>query len=100
MSEIVEFVEEVCGIYFRSILLPRAGMRVPQHSHDHDHATLVGAGTARLYVDGQPAGDFHAGRAVPIIAGKHHAFEALEPGTRLTCVHNVASALSIKNKGL
>jgi hypothetical protein len=60
MSELVEFVEEVAGHYFRSILLPRAGMRVPQHTHDHDHAT----------------------------------------GTRLSCIHDVASATSIKKKGL
>lgn len=100
MSEIVEFVEEVCGLYFRSIVLPRAGMRIAQHQHDHDHATYIGAGSVRMYIDGTPAGDFYAGRAVPIIAGQHHAFEALEPGTRLTCVHDVASAQSIKKKGL
>jgi quercetin dioxygenase-like cupin family protein len=100
MSEIVEFVEEVCGLYFRSILLPRAGMRVPQHTHDHDHATLVCAGAARLFIDDQPSGDYYAGHAVPVKAGKHHAFEALEPNTRLACIHDVASAMSIKKKGL
>jgi len=100
MSEIVEFVEEVCGIYFRSILLPRAGIRVPQHKHDHDHATYIGAGAARMYVDGEAAGDFYAGQAAPVRAGHEHSFEALEPDTRLACIHDVASAQAIKERGL
>ena len=100
MNEIVELVEEVCGIYFRSILLPMAGIRVPQHKHDHDHATYIGAGAARMYVDGAAVGDFYAGQAAPVRAGHEHSFEALEPNTRLACIHDVASALAIKKRGL
>lgn len=100
MNEVVEFVEEVCGIYFRSVVLPRAGMSIAQHAHDHDHATYIGAGAVRMFVDGTPVGDFCAGQAVAVLAGKRHSFQSLEPGTRLTCVHDVASALSIKKKGL
>lgn len=100
MSEIVEFVDEVCGLYFRSVLLPDAGMRAPQHTHDYDHATLIGSGAARLYVDGVCVGEFMAGSAVPIKAGKYHTFESTEPSTRLTCVHDVASATSLKQRGL
>lgn len=100
MSEIVEFVEEVCGIYFRSILIPRKGARVPQHAHDHDHATYCGQGSAAMYVDGIYTRVVKAGEAAKVEAGKQHAFQALEDNTRLTCVHDVASALSIKKKGL
>jgi quercetin dioxygenase-like cupin family protein len=100
MSEIVEFVDEVCGIYFRSIVIPKAGMRVPQHSHDHDHATYIGEGRARLRIGGQVIGIFAAGRAIPILAGQQHEFEALTDNTRLTCVHDVASAEAIKLRGL
>lgn len=100
MSEIVEFVEEVKGIYFRSVLLPKAGARIPQHVHDHDHATFCGAGRALMIVDGVSQGEVLAGHAVPVLAGKKHEFVALEDGTRLTCVHDVASAESIKRKGL
>lgn len=99
MSEIVESIEEVSGLYFRSILLPK-GCRVPQHVHDYDHATLVGSGKAALYVGGILSGIYDAGRAVPIQAGQRHEFEALEDGTRLICVHDVESAMSIKEKGL
>jgi quercetin dioxygenase-like cupin family protein len=99
MSEIVEFVEERGGIYFRSILLPK-GVRVPQHVHSHDHATYCGSGAALMLVDGIYMGIVSAGHAVEIKAGKQHEFEALEDGTRLACVHDVKSADSVKEKGL
>lgn len=95
----VEFIEEVAGIYFRSIVLHR-GQIVPQHAHDHDHATYCGAGSARLWVNGVWREDIPAGRAVPITAGQKHLFQALDDGTRLTCVHDAASADSLKAKGL
>lgn len=100
MSEIVEFVEEVCGIYFRSILLPQAGMRVTQHMHDHDHATFVGAGKVRVWVNDVWKGDYEGGKAVEVKAGCRHEFLSLESNTRLACVHDVASAESVKAKGL
>lgn len=99
-DEIVQFADSVCGFYFRAIFLPRAGMIVAQHVHDYDHPTYVGSGAARLYVDGKPAGDYEAGSAVPIYKGHRHAWESLKPDTRLACIHNVDSALSIKRKGL
>lgn len=100
MSEIVERIEEVCGLYFRSVLLPQAGMTIPQHVHDHDHATLVGSGKARVWVDGLHFGDFEAGSAVPIKAGSTHLFHSLESMTRLICVHDIASAEAVKAKGI
>ena len=96
----VEHIETVAGIYFRSILLARAGHVVPQHSHGHDHATYVGAGAARLWVDGKWVGDYPAGYAVEIKAGRAHVFQALQDNTRLACVHDVSSAESVKMKGV
>jgi len=95
----VEWIEEVCGLYFRSILL-QEGMRVPQHAHDHDHATYIGAGEVRVSIDGKEFGVFKAGQAVPVKAGHIHEFLALKNDTRLACVHDVGSAESIKAKGL
>lgn len=99
-DEVVEFVEVVCGTYFRSVLLPKAGMRIGQHVHDHDHATYCGSGRAQLIVDGITQGEVCAGHAAAVLAGKRHEFIALEDNTRLTCVHDAASAESIKAKGL
>jgi quercetin dioxygenase-like cupin family protein len=99
MKEIVEFVEEKGGIYFRSVLLPK-GMKVPQHVHDHDHATYCGQGKAIMLVNGEFAALLRAGHAVEVKAGLEHEFLALEDDTRLACVHDVKSADSVKEKGL
>lgn len=92
----VENIEMVAGIYFRSILLKEAGTVIPQHSHSHDHATYVGSGKVRLWVDGKWNGDYEAGRAIAIKSGQRHLFKSLEQNTRLTCVHDMNSAALIK----
>lgn len=99
MSGVVERIEECCDLYFRSVLLQK-GEKGEQHTHDHDHATFVGNGRTALRVNGILVGIFEAGQAIHIIAGQHHEFEALEDNTRLACVHDIASAESIKEKGL
>lgn len=96
----VQHIVEAGGLYFRSILLEHAGTLIPQHEHDHDHVTLIGSGKARSWQDGVWVGDFGPGEVVEMKAGRSHAFQALEPNTHLTCVHDIASALSIKEKGL
>lgn len=98
-EEIVEFIEEVGGLYFRSIYLPSAGQRVAQHVHDYDHVTYCGAGRAMLRTDGIEIDVLEAGHALEVKAGHIHEFEALEDGTRLTCIHNLESAALIKERG-
>lgn len=97
---VVENIEEVCGLYFRSVLLAKAFTALPQHEHDHSHATYVGSGSVRVWVDNKFLGDFVAGRAIPIEAGKKHFFQSIEDNTRLACVHDVASAMAVKERGL
>jgi quercetin dioxygenase-like cupin family protein len=96
----VEYIEEVCGIYFRAIRFPRTGDRIPQHAHDHDHASLVCNGSVMVWVNGDCIGYFAAPKAIPIKAGAVHEFEAQEDNTLVSCVHDVASAESIRRKGL
>lgn len=93
----VEFVDEVGDFYFRSIIL-KQGEYVEQHIHPYGHATYCGNGAARLWVDGVWQRDIEAGHAVMIEANKKHAFMALLPDTRLTCVHDTRSADYIKEK--
>lgn len=94
--EIIEFVDEVCGIYARSILIPHAGAKVPQHEHEYDHATFVGSGRVRLIADGKLIGDFQAGQLIEVKAKTQHLFVALEPNTRLACLHITDSAEKAK----
>lgn len=96
MREIVEFVEEKGGIYFRSVFLAFKGTTIPQHTHTEPHATLCGQGKARLYVDGRFQQDIEPGHAVTIEANKQHLFEALEDNTRLICVWSAEAAARLE----
>lgn len=95
---VVEFVDEVAGIYFRSVLIKKEGTRIEQHVHPYDHATYCGQGSALMIVEGEIQGVVMAGQAVEIKAGLKHEFESLEENTRLTCVHDARSAESAKEK--
>jgi hypothetical protein len=89
---------DVAGLYFRSYLLPEVGTIIPQHVHDYDHATLVCAGSVDVNIDGVYAGQYQAGQAIEIQAGKQHVFQSVEPMTRLCCVHQTESAISAQKK--
>ena len=99
-DDFVEFIDEVAGLYFRTIVLQQSGARAHQHVHDYDHATVCGSGRAILYVDGTITRIVEAGEVVLVKANKEHYFEALAPKTRLICVHDPASAQAIKVKGI
>lgn len=99
MIELVEYVDEVCGMYFRSLLLPVAGIKVPTHKHPYDHATVVGSGKAILHANGEKR-VYIAGDVAELKAEVDHTWESLEPNTRLTCVHDTRGADFIKKAGL
>lgn len=94
-----EFIETVCGIYFRSVFLKNKDTIIPQHVHYYDHATYVGSGSVRLWVNDKWEADYKAGSAIPIKAGQQHLFMSLEDNTRLTCVHDTQSAALLKELG-
>lgn len=84
-----EYIEEVCGVYFRGYCLEKRGTPFHQHSHDYEHATLIATGALRVWVDGEHIGDFVAPKAIKIEAKKMHKFQALADGTRFYCIHNL-----------
>lgn len=92
----VERIEEVCGIYFRTYFV-KAGNVIQQHKHDHDHATLVLSGRVRAWIKDGPLMIKGPGEAFEIKAGIEHYFEALED-SRLSCIHDIRSAESVKRK--
>lgn len=81
----VEFIDTRAGIYFRSVVLAQFEA-VEEHVHPMAHATYIGAGKARLWVDGEFRQDIEAGQAIEVEANKKHLFQALEEGTRIVCV--------------
>lgn len=106
MSQSAELVETIhdltdwSGIYIRSIVLPVKGARCEQHTHDCDHPTYCGSGSAEFWEDGALVGTVHAGGAVRVRAGRSHYFVAIESGTRLACLFDTQSAAIIKARGL
>lgn len=84
-----EYIDDVCGVYFRGHCLDKRGMKFHQHSHDYAHATLIATGGLRVWVEGKHIGDFMAPKAIAIEAGKLHDFQALADETWFYCVHNL-----------
>lgn len=95
---IVETIETIGGLYFRSILLPKSWLQANQHVHDYSHVNICAAGSAQFWQDGVHIKDVRGGDVVEIPANHQHHFVSLEPNTRLICVHDIASAESIKQK--
>ena len=85
IGQAVEKIGHACGLMFRSVLLGQ-GVIVPQHKHDHDHASYIASGSARLWIDGVWEGDYTGGDEIEIKAQHEHLFQALEPNTRIVCV--------------
>lgn len=83
-----EYIEEAAGLRFFSINLQQRGCVIPLNAEGVS-AVVVGAGAVRLFVDGEARGDFSAGRAFEIEAGREHKFQALRKNTLLTCARNV-----------
>lgn len=99
----VENIAEACGIYCRAIVLEETGLCAEQHVHEHDHATLVCSGRARLWVDDVWQGDYEAGTLLEVRANRRHMFQALAPATRLACLHILESAkraMTVPRKGV
>jgi quercetin dioxygenase-like cupin family protein len=96
--EIVEGIHEIDGVYFRIYSVEKPFVLLPQHAHDHTHATIICSGSVRLWRSVELVGDFHAGDVVEIKAGEKHHFQTLQPRTRIACVHSIESAQSIKDK--
>lgn len=90
--KVVENVDVVAGIGFRVVILEK-GEVIPQHHHDeYEHATFIGSGKARLWVNGQYIGDFDKGKAVGIHAKDEHLWQALEPQTLIACIADATKA--------
>lgn len=84
-------IHTVDGVFIKQMHLAVAGMLIPQHSHTHDHVSMLAHGSVRVAIEGVPAGDFRAPAGIFIAAGKKHLFESLEADTVLYCIHNMAN---------
>jgi quercetin dioxygenase-like cupin family protein len=86
--EYLEF-SEVDDIWVRAYSLEKSGSVIAQHTHTHDHITLVSRGTVQMWQDGEDVGLFVAPAVITILAGKKHMFTALTNDVVLCCLHNL-----------
>lgn len=80
---------EVDGLFIAQMTLPKAGMRIAQHSHCYEHLTMLTHGRVRCHgPDGDQ--DFTAPFGITIPANVKHQFTALSDNVFLLCIHNTS----------
>jgi quercetin dioxygenase-like cupin family protein len=75
------------GIFIKQMVIPDAGIFVPQHSHVYDHTTMVAKGLVKVWVGEQELGLFEAPSAIFIKAHQKHTFLSLKSDCILYCIH-------------
>lgn len=85
--EVVFYCDD--DLWVKQIIIAKAGDAVPQHSHEHDHVTMLAIGMIDVWVDGAYLGEMEAPRPITIKAGTKHLFQAVTDGCILYCIHNL-----------
>jgi hypothetical protein len=83
----IEFAD-ADDMWIRFYEIPK-GNAAPQHSHEHDHLTLLCRGVVVVYKDNELVGNFAAPSMITIHAGSKHMFIAVTDDVLLACVHNL-----------
>lgn len=76
-------------LFVKQMVLPKKGMAAAQHSHEHDHVTMLATGAVEVWINDQPMGVMTAPKPIPIKAGTKHRFIAVVDNTILYCIHNL-----------
>lgn len=90
LVSVTKFRSAADGIEVWHTLVHKAGTFMEQHAHKFPHLTVIAAGSVRVELDGAVKGEYSAPSAIMIPAGTKHLFTALEDGTAINCIHNVA----------
>lgn len=77
------------GIHVKQMVLPEAGMLVPQHSHRYDHTSMLAAGSVHVWAGDEDCGVRVAPCPIFIKAGVKHMFLSLEAKTIIFCIHRL-----------
>ena len=76
----------MAGNVYTRLMSFKKGDKEREHSHQHDHATLVSAGSVVVRLKGQET-TYTAPSIIWISKGILHELEALEDGTVCACIH-------------
>lgn len=74
-------------LFVKQLWLKKAGFAVAQHSHEHDHVTMLAKGEVDVWLDGKLLGRFAAPAPIPVKAGTKHTFIAAVDDCVLYCIH-------------
>lgn len=81
------------GVCVKELLMLHAGDAVRQHSHTHDHLSLLAKGTVSVFAEGKET-VYDAPAAVLIKANTGHLIEALSDDVLWYCLHAVPAELA------
>jgi hypothetical protein len=77
-------------IFVKQMVLSQGGTVVPQHSHEHDHLSMLALGSVSVWKDGVFAGEYTAPCGIHIAARVKHTFVSLSDLVIIYCIHNVS----------
>ena len=80
-------IVQVDNVVAKSIIFECKGDFMQQHVHNFDHMHLVGHGTVRVIVDGEPDTLYYAGDMIKIKAHKAHKIIAETDDAVSFCLH-------------
>ena len=76
-------------LFVKQMWLKKSGYTVPQHSHEHDHVTMLAQGVVDVWLEDEHVGRYTAPVPIPIKAGTKHLFVAAVDNCVLYCIHNL-----------
>ena len=76
------------GVFIKVYTVHDTGTLIPQHSHEHPHATLLMRGAVQAWRGNEYLGLLHAPSIIRIPALTMHKFLAATPNVQLACIHN------------
>jgi len=82
-------IHTVDDVFVKQMIMPNAGVTVPQHAHSYPHLSMLAVGRVSVWKDGVFFRDFTAPCGIEIDAHVKHTFMSLEPSI-IYCIHNIA----------
>lgn len=77
------------GLFVKSMECREIGMLIPQHSHEHDHLSMLAVGRVLVWADDVCLGPFEAPAGILIKANTKHLFKTLTAHVLVYCIHRV-----------
>ena len=84
------------GVFVKSMVMPVAGMFIPQHAHTYAHLSALVKGSIHVWRDGKYDRVYHAPAGIVIAAGVKHTFQSVTDETTVLCIHDIGVAETVE----